>query len=143
MNIRKNAEEDYTSEKEEEVFNALCKNWHGDSIPEFQVLSNMERFFSPESQTRILVILSDFRGQRAKTYIEDEIASFDTRKLKEAVLKNQEKNYVFLGVGLGSRYIAEHVFTDSLQITADNFYSMPNLIGSEIARLVQIHHSLR
>lgn len=139
----KNAEEDYTSEKEEEVFNALCKNWHGDSIPEFQVLSNMERFFSPESQTRILVILSDFRGQRAKTYIEDEIASFDTRKLKEAVLKNQEKNYVFLGVGLGSRYIAEHVFTDSLQITADNFYSMPNLIGSEIARLVQIHHSLR
>jgi hypothetical protein len=103
----------------------------------------MERFFSPESQTRILVILSDFRGQRAKTYIEDEIASFDTRKLKEAVLKNQEKNYVFLGVGLGSRYIAEHVFTDSLQITADNFYSMPNLIGSEIARLVQIHHSLR
>lgn len=139
----KNAEEDYTSEKEEEVFNALCKNWHGDSIPEYQVLSNMERFFSPESQTRILVILSDFRGQRAKTYIEDEIASFDTRKLKEAVLKNQEKNYVFLGVGLGSRYIAEHVFTDSLQITADNFYSMPNLIGSEIARLVQIHHSLR
>ncbi|MCZ8341895.1 MAG: AAA family ATPase [Leptospira sp.] len=139
----KNAEEDYTSEKEEEVFNALCKNWHGDSIPEYQVLSNMERFFSPESQTRILVVLSDFRGQRAKTYIEDEIASFDTRKLKEAVLKNQEKNYVFLGVGLGSRFIAEHVFTDSLQITADNFYSMPNLIGSEIARLVQIHHSLR
>ncbi|PJZ86996.1 hypothetical protein CH368_19080, partial [Leptospira levettii] len=98
---------------------------------------------SPDAQTKIIVILSDFRGQRAKTYIEDELASFDTRKMKEAVLKNEEKNYVFLGVGLGSRYIAEHVFHDSLQITADNFYSMPNLIGAEIARLVQIHHSLR
>lgn len=139
----KSAEEDYTAEKEEEVFSALCKNWHGDSIPEYQVLSNSERFFSPEAQTKIIVLLSDFRGQRAKTYIEDELASFDTRKLKEAVLKNQDKNYVFLGVGLGSRYIAEHVFHDSLQITADNFYSMPNLIGAEIARLVQIHHSLR
>lgn len=139
----KNSEEDYTPEKEEEIFASLCKNWHGDSIPEYQVLSNMERYFSPESQTRILVVLSDFRGQRAKSYIEDEIASFETKKLKEAVLKNQEKNYVFLGVGLGSRFIAEHVFTDSLQITADNFFSMPNLIGSEIARLVQIHHSLR
>ncbi len=75
--------------------------------------------------------------------ISDEIGSFETRKLKEAVLKNQEKNYVFLGVGLGSRYIAEHVFSDSLQITGDNFFSMANLIGAEIARLIQIHHSLR
>jgi len=139
----KTADEDYTPEKEEELFNNLCKNWHGDSVAEHQLLTNCERFFSPDAQTRIVVILSDFRGQRAKMNISDEIASFETRKLKEAVLKNQEKNYVFLGVGLGPRSIAEHVFPDSLQITADNFFSMPNLIGTEIARLIQIHHSLR
>ncbi|BDA78428.1 ATPase [Leptospira kobayashii] len=139
----KTAEEDYTPEKEQELFNSFCKNWHGDSIPEYQLLSNCERFFSPDAQTRIVVILSDFRGQRAKMDILDEIGSFETRKLKEAVLKNQEKNYVFLGVGLGPRYIAEHVFSDSLQITGDNFFSMANLIGAEIARLIQIHHSLR
>ncbi|TGN11987.1 AAA family ATPase [Leptospira ilyithenensis] len=139
----KTADEDYTPEKEQELFNSFCKNWHGDSIPEYQLLSNCERFFSPDAQTKIVVILSDFRGQRAKMDISDEIGSFETRKLKEAVLKNQEKNYVFLGVGLGSRYIAEHVFSDSLQITGDNFFSMANLIGAEIARLIQIHHSLR
>ncbi|GBF49510.1 ATPase [Leptospira ryugenii] len=139
----KRADEEYSSAKEEEIFSLLCKNWHGDSVPEYQLLSNCENYFSPDAQTRILVLLSDFRGQRAKEKIENEIASFENRKLKEAVLKNQEKNYVILGVGLGSRYIAEHLFTDSLQITADNFYSMPNLIGTEIARLIQIHHSLR
>lgn len=142
FNLKK-AEEDYTEEKEEEIFTNLCKNWHGDSVPENQLLLNCEKYFSPDAQTRIVVILSDFRGQRAKEKIENEIGSFENRKLKEAVLKNQEKNYVFLGVGLGSRYIAEHLFTDSIQITADNFFSMPNLIGTEIARLIQVHHSLR
>ncbi len=139
----KKAEDDYSPEKETEVFDLLCKNWHGDSIPEFQILNNCERYFSPDAETRIIIILSDFRGNRAKTRVEDEIGSFETRKLKESVLKNQDKNYVFLGVGLGSRYIAEHVFQDSLQITSENFFSMPNLIGSEIARLVELHHSLR
>jgi MoxR-like ATPase len=139
----KKYEEEFDSIVEENVFNFFTQGWEGDSIPEHQILSNIENFFTPESQTRIVVFISDFRGQRAKAEIEDEIGSRETILLRDMVRKSEAKNYVFLGVGLGSRYIAEHIFHDSIQITSENFYNMPNLIGSEISRLILTHHSQR
>lgn len=139
----KKYEDEFDQIAEESLFNFFTQGWEGDSIPEHQILSNLENFFTPEAQTKIVVILSDFRGQRAKADIEDEIGGRETILLREMVRKNESKNYVFLGVGLGSRYIAEHIFHDSIQITSENFYNMPNLIGSEMSRLILTHHSQR
>jgi MoxR-like ATPase len=139
----KEREEDYSPLKEEEMFNSLTKDWQGDSVYEYSLIEDCERYFSTEAQTKIIVIISDFRGQRGKVEIEREIDSYENKKLKQEVLKNTKKDYVFLAVGLGNRYIAENIFESSIQITADNFSNMPNLIGSELTRLIHTHHSLR
>lgn len=139
----KRIEEPYDAKKEEEMFDSLRSDWQGDSIEEYQLLEKIESYFSPEAQTRILVMISDFRGQRGKAEIEQEIQSRDNRRLKAEILKHSNKNYVFLGVGLGRRYIAEHIFPDSIQITSENFYNMPNLIGAELGRIILTHHSTR
>ncbi|PJZ70354.1 ATPase [Leptospira perolatii] len=139
----KRMDESFDAKKEEQMFDALRTDWQGDSIEEYQLLDKIESYFSPEAQTRILVMISDFRGQRGKTEIEKEIDSKDNRKLRAEVLKHSNKNYVFLGVGLGRRFIAEHIFPDSIQITSENFYNMPNLIGAELGRIILTHHSSR
>ena len=136
----KEFEDEYSNEKEQEIFTSLCKAWYGDSIYEYLLLENCEKYFSPDSTTRIIVMISDFRGQRAKIYMEDEINCMETRKLKEEVLKNTKKSYIFLGVGLGNRNIAEHIFHDHVQIDGENFPNMPNLIGGELSRLILTHH---
>lgn len=139
----KRSEDEFDEVAESELFHFFTQGWEGDSIPEYQVLENLESYFHPDSQTRIVVLLSDFRGQRAKAEIEDEIGGRESSLLREVVSKGEGKNYIFFGVGLGSRYIAEHIFHDSIQITSENFYNMPNLIGSEISRLILTHHSQR
>ena len=139
----KDKEDEYDMRKEEEMFNSLTRDWQGDSVYEFSLIENCEKYFSSEAETRIIVIISDFRGQRGKTEIDREIDSWENKKLKEEVLKNTKKNYVFLAVGLGNRYIAENLFENSVQITADNFANMPNLIGTELTKLIHIHHAVR
>lgn len=140
--LHKELSESFEGLVEERVFQALCRDWQGDSIPEYQLLDDVERFYSQDSKTKILVLLSDFRGNRAKASIEDEIKSFESRKCKEAVIRNESKGYVLLGVGLGSRFISEHLFQDNLQITSENFFNMPKLIGGELARLILLHHKV-
>lgn len=139
----KGMEDEYDERKEEEMFNSLTHDWQGDSVYEYMLLEKCENYFSIDSETRIIVMISDFRGQRGKEELEKEINSFENRKLKEEILKNSKKNYVFLGVGLGRRYIAEHLFEHSIQITPDNFSNMPNLIGTEMAKLIHTYHSVR
>ncbi|MCB1193494.1 MAG: AAA family ATPase [Leptospiraceae bacterium] len=143
LNCIKHFEEDYDDKKEEEIFDEMCQNWQGDSVYEYVLLENCERYFSREAQTKIIVMVSDFRGQRGKYYLQDEITSYENKKLKEEVLKNTNKSYIFLGVGLGNREVAEHVFPDSIQITSENFSHMPNMIGTELSRLILTHHSMR
>ena len=138
----KSFDEEYSPEKEEEIFTNLTSDWQGDSVHEYLLLENIERYFSPDSTTRIVVMISDFRGQRGKSSIDAELSSFENRKLKEYVLKANNKSYILLGVGLGNRYIAEEIFHDSLQITGDNFSNMPNLLGSQISRLILTHHTV-
>ncbi len=139
----KKAEQEFDEVAEEELFHFFTQGWEGDSVPEHQILDRPEDFFQPESITRIIVMISDFRGQRAKADMKDEIGSHELQLLKETVRRNELKRYVFLGVGLGNRYIAEHIFQDSVQITGENFFNMPNLIGSELSRLILTHHSQR
>lgn len=139
----KGMEEDYDSKKEEDMFNFLISDWQGDSVQEYLLLEDTEKYFSNEAQTKIIVMISDFRGYRGKMYLEDEINSFENRKLKESIIKNTNKSYIFFGVGLGNRYIAENIFHDHIQITSENFSHMPNLIGSELSRLILVNHSLR
>jgi len=138
----KTFEEDYNSHKEEEIFNSLTSDWQGDSVHEYLLLENLEKYFSPDSSTRIVVMLSDFRGQRGKASVDAELSSFENRKLKEYVIKSVNKSYIILGVGLGNRYLAEEIFHDSIQITGENFSNMPNLLGSELSKLILTHHSL-
>ncbi len=138
----KRFEEDYSSQKEEEIFNSLTSDWQGDSVHEYLMLDNLEKYFSPDSTTRIVVMISDFRGQRGKASVESELSSFENRKLKEYVLKSTNKSYILLGVGLGNRYLAEEIFHDSIQITGENFSNMPNLLGGELSKLIITHHSV-
>ena len=143
LNTLKKQDEDFSGKKEEEVFYSLVKNWQGDTISDYQILEDAGQFFSNEAQTKIIVLISDFRGQRAKTYPEDELASFDTKKLKESLKHLENRNIVTLGVGMGSRYHASSIFHDHLQITEENFYNMPNLLGSKLSSLILTHHTMR
>lgn len=138
----KNFDEKYLPEKEEEIFNSLTNDWQGDSVHEFHLLENIESYFTGDSTTRIVVMISDFRGQRGKATVDMELSSYENRKLKEVVTKAQNKSYILLGVGMGSRYLAEEIFGDSLQITGENFSNMPNLLGTEISRLILTHHTV-
>ncbi|MBE7411693.1 MAG: AAA family ATPase [Leptospiraceae bacterium] len=139
----KSFEDVYDEKKEEEIFNSLCVDWQGDSVEEYRIIENCDRFFSTDAQTKIIVFISDFRGQRGKMYLEDEINSRESKKLIEEVLKNTNKSYIFLGVGIGNRYIAENIFPHSIQVTSENFQSMPNLIGTELSKLILTYHSIR
>ncbi|MEM7179931.1 MAG: AAA family ATPase [Spirochaetota bacterium] len=139
----KNYDEEYDENKEEEMFNALCVDWQGDSIYEYLLLENCERYFTQESSTRIVIMISDFRGQRGKLNMADEIHSSENQKLKNEIIKNSNKSYIFLGIGMGSRNLAEHIFPDSVHIHSDNFANMPNLLGTQISRLLLTHHNNR
>jgi hypothetical protein len=136
----KRFEEEYSPEKEEEIFSSLTTAWQGDSVHEFLLLEDIEKYFSNDSTTRILVMISDFRGQRGKATVDAELSSYENRKLKEQILRVSNKSYIPLGVGMGSRYIAEELFGDSIQITSENFSNMPNLLGTEISKLILTHH---
>ncbi|MDX1959022.1 MAG: AAA family ATPase [Leptospiraceae bacterium] len=136
----KDLEEDYDIEKENEIFQALISDWQGDSVYEYQLLENAEKYFSHDASTRIIVMISDFRGQRGKNTIEQELDSFENRKLKSLITSNSNKAYVFLGVGMGNRFLAEEIFPNSIQITGENFSNMPNLLGIELSRLILTHH---
>lgn len=136
----KRFDEEYSPAKEEEIFHSLTSGWQGDSVHEYILLEDIEKYFSPDSTTRIVVMISDFRGQRGKATVDAELSSYENRKLKEQILRITNKSYIPLGVGLGSRYLAEEIFADSIQITSDNFSNMPNLLGIELSRLILTHH---
>ncbi|MCX7998882.1 MAG: ATPase, partial [Leptospiraceae bacterium] len=137
----KKFEEEYTEEVENTIFQNLASDWQGDSVYEYLLLENIESYFTKESTTRILVMISDFRGQRGKASIQAELDSFENRKLKEVIQKNTNKSYILLGVGMGSRALAENLFPHAIQITPENFSHMPNLLGSELSRLILTYHT--
>lgn len=77
------------------MFNYLRTDWQGDSVEEYQLLEKVESYFSPEAQTKIVVMISDFRGQRGKAEVADEINSRDNRKLHAEILKTKIETTYF------------------------------------------------
>ncbi|MCB1320551.1 MAG: ATPase, partial [Leptospiraceae bacterium] len=137
----KKLEEDFDNAREEELFYGLARDWHGDTVPEFQLLDDMAESFSPDARTRILVIVSDFRGSRAKVTFEKDLNNEETYRLKETVERLSNRGVILLGVGVGARAISDYVFTESLQVGGENFANLPALMAGRVTELIHKHHN--
>lgn len=131
-----------TDKEREIVFENMANNWNGDTVEEGSVLRFVPELFSAESTTRIVVVVSDFRGHRGRAEISDEINSKDNIQLSEMIKEYSQQNYIFLGVQTGSRYIAEHLFQHHLWINGDNFHNAPSELASIMHKLILQHHKV-
>ncbi|MCR9144363.1 MAG: AAA family ATPase [bacterium] len=129
------------SEQEAELFYGMAKEWHGDTVAEAQVLEELAGSFTPEARTRIIVMISDFRGARGKVTMEKDMHSDDTARLKQTVLDLTKRGIVLLGVGTGARTIADYVFPESVQVGGENFANLPALMAGRVTDLVHKHHN--
>ncbi len=137
----KDLEVDYTMDAEETLFDGLAENWHGDTIAEASILDEMRDRFTPHARTRILILISDFRGPRGKVDIQKDLESPEARELKKGIDRLADQGVVSLGVGVGPRHIAEHLFHESLQIGGENFANLPALLANTVTELIHRHHN--
>lgn len=137
----KRIEEEYRSREEEELFYGLARNWHGDTVAEYQMIEELSGSFSPSAKTRIIVMVSDFRGARGKISIEKDMGSTDTVLLKQSVDKLTPRGLILLGVGVGARAISDAVFHESMQVGGENFANLPSLLSAKITELIHRHHN--
>lgn len=128
-------------EREEELFYGMAREWGGDTVAEAQVLEELAESFTPEARTRIIVMVSDFRGARGKVTMEKDILSDDTARLKATADDLTKRGIILLGVGVGARAIAEHIFPESVQVGGENFASLPALMAGRVTDLVHKHHN--
>ncbi|MBI3396738.1 MAG: ATPase, partial [Spirochaetia bacterium] len=136
----KRLEESYEGSAEETLFYGLSRDWHGDTVPEHQILDSITDSFSPEARTRLVIMVSDFRGARAKVDMARDLGSAETRDLKLAA-ERLGKNNVILGVGVGVRALAEHIFHDALQVGGENFANLPSLLAGRLTDIIHQHHT--
>lgn len=129
------------AEQEEELFYGMAKDWHGDTVAESQVLEELAGAFTPEARTRIIVMISDFRGARGKVTIEKDMQSDDTARLKQTALDLTKRGIILLGVGVGARTISDHIFPESVQVGGENFANLPALMAGRVTDLVHKHHN--
>ncbi|MEQ9363391.1 MAG: AAA family ATPase [Leptospirales bacterium] len=129
------------AEREEELFYGMARDWHGDTVAEAQVLEELAEAFTPEARTRIIVMISDFRGARGKVTIEKDMHSDDTARLKQSALDLTKRGIVLLGVGVGARAISDYVFPESVQVGGENFANLPALMAGRVTDLVHKHHN--
>ena len=122
------------------VFDKMANEWNGDTVDEYSTLRHIPDLFSSEAVTRIAVIVSDFRGHRARANITDEVNSRDSVLLADMVKTLSRQNYAFLGVQTGSRYIAEHLFEHHLWINGDNFSRAPAALAEIMQKLILQYH---
>jgi len=134
--------ENITLENKEFIFENMVNNWDGDTIEEYQILNEIANSFSTEASTKIAVIVSDFRGHRAKEKIENSVLSFENQKLKEIIKEYSKQNYIFLGVQIGNRNIAEHLFEHSISIHGENFSNAPIVLSETIKNLIVKYHKV-
>ncbi len=131
----------YGPEQEEQLFYGLARDWFGDTVPEAQVLDELVNHFTPSARTRILVMLSDFRGARGKVTMEKDVGSDDTYNLKLGVERLTKQGVILLGTGVGPRAIADLVFPESLQIAGEAFPHLPALLAGRVTDLIHRHHN--
>lgn len=137
----KTLEREFDERAEVDLFNGLANDWHGDTVVESQVLEELADDFSADARTRILVMISDFRGYRARVTIEKDIESFETARLKTVADDLTKRGYILLGVGVGARAISDVLFGESLQVGGENFSNLPALLSSKVTDLIHKHHN--
>ena len=131
----------YGADQEEQLFYGLARDWHGDTVPEAQVLDELLNHFTPGARTRIIVMLSDFRGARGKVTMEKDVNSDDTYSLKQGVERLSKQGVILLGTGVGPRAISDLVFAESLQIAGEAFPHLPALLAGRVTDLIHRHHN--
>lgn len=136
-----NDESGSESVREEELFYGMARDWHGDTVAEAQVLEELAGAFTPEARTRIIVMISDFRGARGKVTMQKDMESDDTARLKQTALDLTRRGIVLLGVGVGARTISDYIFPESVQVGGENFANLPALMAGRVTDLVHKHHN--
>ncbi len=138
----KRSTEDLDKTCEEKLFYGIAADWHGDTVEEAAVLREVAGSFMPDSRTRILTMLSDFRGHRAKVGLAHDLQSHEADEMRQAIGTISSRGILPLGVGVGARQIAEHLFNESLQIGGENFANLPSLLIGKVADLIRRHHNV-
>lgn len=123
-----------------EVFDSMVDEWSGDTVEDHAVVQRISEYFSSDATTKIVVIVSDFRGHRALKNMEDEIIHEDQKTLKKYIREFSKQNYIFLGIQTGTRYIAEHLFDHSVWINNENYSKAPVILMSELEKLIIKYH---
>ncbi|MCE9599555.1 MAG: AAA family ATPase [Spirochaetia bacterium] len=136
----KNLEEEYTTQTEEHLFDGLSRDWHGDTISESEILIPLADSFSPAATTKIMVMLSDFRGARAKMKPEDTASSREGIDLKNTIEQLARRDIHFLGVGLGPKSLADYFFPEYLSVSGENYSNLPVLLSNKISEIIHRHH---
>lgn len=122
------------------LFENMTDNWNGDTIEESQVLRYAAEQFSPEATTKFIVMVSDFRGHRARAELKKEILSPTNQSLKALAADYEHQNIHCLAVQTGTRSIAEHLFKDWLWIHEETFDQAPVLLSEAIKNLILRYH---
>jgi len=122
------------------LFEQLTDNWNGDTISEAQVLRYAASEFSPESVTKFVVMVSDFRGHRARAELKKEILSAPSQELRELAEEYARQDIHVLAVQTGTRAIAEHLFKEHLWIHEETFDQAPVLLAEAIKGLILKYH---
>ena len=122
------------------LFESMTDNWNGDTIEEAQVLRYAAEQFSPEAVTKFIVMVSDFRGHRARAELKKEILSPANQTLKELGEEYARQNIHVLAVQTGTRSIAEHLFKEWLWIHEETFDQAPILLAEAIKNLILRYH---
>lgn len=137
----KTVDANYGPHIEDHLFKGICQAWHGDTVPDASIMEEAASHYSSDARTRILVMLSDFRGARARVTMQKDLESHDTRRLASETEKLTERGLHLLGVGLGPRAIADLVFKDSLSIARENYANLPSLLATTISELIHRYHA--
>lgn len=131
----------FSGGKEEDLFYGLARGWHGDTVSEFQIGEDLARNFSAGARTRILAIISDFRGARGKVTMEKDLSSPDTARLKEMVDQLGRRGIITLGVGLGARAIGHSIFPEYVHVGGETYAKLPALLAGRVTELIHRHHN--
>ncbi len=132
---------DFDGSAEEQLFYGMARDWHGDTVAEYQIMDGLLDAFSPDARTRVVVIVSDFRGPRGKVTMEKDISAPETYHLKESVQTLMDRGVVLLGVGVGPRAIADVIFPEHLQVGGETFANLPALLAQKLTELIHRHHN--
>ena len=136
----KKIDEPYDARTRRKIFQGLSDGWGGDTVVEHRLLESVLESFSSEARTKIVVFFSDFRGARARHTREKDLLHADAKKFKELIQKRALSGFVFLGAGLGPRNLAADLLPHSVQVSDENFASLPRLTAAKIIELLHRHH---